>query len=149
MKKPEYRNEVGAAVHEGVRGMHRLGLVDKKTMREFDVRCLTVAEDLSAADIQELVELPDETPDQGRVAEARSDLRAVERALEGLPARRRAMFRRFWVHNIVYKEIALEFNVSERTVRHELLLATRYLQEATEEIFVADLQKRLSEVSSQ
>lgn len=59
------------------------------------------------------------------------------------------MFRRFWVHNVEYKEIALEFNVSERTVRHELLLATRYLQEATEEIFIADLQKRLAEVSSQ
>jgi DNA-binding transcriptional regulator YiaG len=41
MKRPEYRSEVAAAVHEGVRGMHRLGLVDKKTMREFDVRCLT------------------------------------------------------------------------------------------------------------
>jgi hypothetical protein len=27
MKKREYRSEVAAAVHEGVRGMHRLGLV--------------------------------------------------------------------------------------------------------------------------
>jgi putative transcriptional regulator len=45
MKKPEYRGEVAAAVHEGVRGMHRLGLVDKKTMREFDLRCLTSVED--------------------------------------------------------------------------------------------------------
>jgi putative transcriptional regulator len=54
-EKPEYRSEVAAAVHEGVRGMHRLGLVDKKTMREFDVRCLTVVEDLSA-DIQALRE---------------------------------------------------------------------------------------------
>jgi putative transcriptional regulator len=51
VKKPEYRSKVAVAVHEGVRGMYRLGLVDKKTMREFDVRCLTVAEDLSAADI--------------------------------------------------------------------------------------------------
>jgi DNA-binding transcriptional regulator YiaG len=47
VKKPEYRSEVAAAVHEGVRGMHRL---------EFDVRCLTVVEDLSAADIQALRE---------------------------------------------------------------------------------------------
>jgi putative transcriptional regulator len=56
VKRPEYRSEVAAAVHEGVRGMYRLGLVDKKTMREFDVRCLTVVEDLSAADIQALRE---------------------------------------------------------------------------------------------
>ena len=44
MKKPKPRSEVAAAVHEGVRGMHRLGLVDKKTMREFDLRCLTAIE---------------------------------------------------------------------------------------------------------
>jgi putative transcriptional regulator len=41
-------------VHEGVRGMHRLGLVDKKTMREFDVRCLTAVDKLTAKDIQKL-----------------------------------------------------------------------------------------------
>jgi putative transcriptional regulator len=52
MKKREYRSEVAAAVHEGVRGMHRLGLVDKTTVREFDVRCLTAIEDLSAKDIR-------------------------------------------------------------------------------------------------
>jgi len=36
--KRKYRRQVAKAVHEGVRGMRRLGLVDKKTMREFDVR---------------------------------------------------------------------------------------------------------------
>ena len=42
MKKPKPRERGRrGAVHEGVRGMHRLGLVDKKTMREFDLRCLT------------------------------------------------------------------------------------------------------------
>ncbi len=53
-KKTRYRSQIAGAVHEGVRGMHRLGLVDKKTMREFDVRCLTTVEDLSAKDIQNL-----------------------------------------------------------------------------------------------
>ena len=56
MKKAEYRSDVAAAVHEGVRGMHRLGLVDKKTMRDFDVRCLTTVKNLSAKDIQALRE---------------------------------------------------------------------------------------------
>ena len=54
--KRKYRSEVAKAVHEGVRGMHRLGLVDKKTMREFDVRCFTTVDDLSAEDIQALRE---------------------------------------------------------------------------------------------
>jgi putative transcriptional regulator len=53
-KKTKYRSEIAKAVHEGVRGMHRLGLADKKTMREFDVRCLTSVEQLTAKDIQKL-----------------------------------------------------------------------------------------------
>ena len=53
-KTTKYRSEIASAVHEGVRGMHRLGLVDKKTMREFDVRCLTAVGKLTAKDIQKL-----------------------------------------------------------------------------------------------
>ena len=34
--------------------MRRLGLTDKKTMREFDIRCLTTVDGLSASDIQKL-----------------------------------------------------------------------------------------------
>lgn len=56
MTKSKYRSEIAEVVHEGVRGMHRLGLVDKRTMREFDVRCLTMIEALSAADILALRE---------------------------------------------------------------------------------------------
>jgi putative transcriptional regulator len=51
MTKPKFRSEIAEAMHETVRGMHRLGLVDKTTMRDFDVRCLTNVEDLSATDI--------------------------------------------------------------------------------------------------
>ena len=54
--KSKYRSEIAEIVHEGVRGMHRLGLVDKKTMREFDVRCLTTVEEMTAEDIQALRE---------------------------------------------------------------------------------------------
>ena len=54
MAKRKYRSEIARTVHEGVRGMHRLGLVDKKTMREFDLRCLTAVEDLAPRDIHDL-----------------------------------------------------------------------------------------------
>jgi putative transcriptional regulator len=50
----KYRSDIAKAVHEGMRGMKRLGLVDQKTMREFDLRCLTPVEDLSARDIRAL-----------------------------------------------------------------------------------------------
>jgi putative transcriptional regulator len=38
---------IAEVVHEGVRGTHRLGLVDKKTMREFHLRCLTAVEHMT------------------------------------------------------------------------------------------------------
>ena len=38
-------------MHETVRGMHRLGLVDKQTMREFDLTCLTAVDELTPGDI--------------------------------------------------------------------------------------------------
>lgn len=54
--KKKYRSPIAAAMHETVRDMYRLGLVDKQTMREFDVRCLTSVEPLSAAQILALRE---------------------------------------------------------------------------------------------
>ncbi len=49
--KANYRSEIAGAMHDTLRGMHRLGLADKKTMRDFDVRCLTAVEELTAPDI--------------------------------------------------------------------------------------------------
>jgi len=49
--KKKYRSEIAEIVHEGVRGLHRVGAVDKKTMREFDLRCLTLVEELTAKEI--------------------------------------------------------------------------------------------------
>jgi putative transcriptional regulator len=54
--KAKYRSEIAAAVHEGVRGMYRLGVVDKQTMRDFDIRCLTTVEPLSGKDVLALRE---------------------------------------------------------------------------------------------
>lgn len=51
MKKTEYRSEIAQAMHETIAGMHRLGIIPKQTMREFDVRCLTAVQDLTAQDI--------------------------------------------------------------------------------------------------
>jgi putative transcriptional regulator len=54
--KPKFRSEIAAAMHETVSGMYRLGLVDKKTMRDFDIRCLTTVEPLSGEDVLALRE---------------------------------------------------------------------------------------------
>ena len=51
-----YKSELRAALHETVEGLHRIGLVDKTTMRHFDERCLTAIEKLSAREIVALRE---------------------------------------------------------------------------------------------
>jgi putative transcriptional regulator len=51
-----YKSELRAALHETVEGLHRIGLVDKKTMRQFDESCLTSIEKLSAKAIVSLRE---------------------------------------------------------------------------------------------
>ena len=56
MTETRFRNDIAQAVHEGVAALHRLGLTDKRTMREFDLRCLTMVEELSGEDIVALRE---------------------------------------------------------------------------------------------
>jgi putative transcriptional regulator len=51
-----YKSDLRAALHETVEGLHRIGLVEKKTMREFDESCLTSVEKLSPRQIQALRE---------------------------------------------------------------------------------------------
>lgn len=45
------RSRIAAVIHETAAGLHRIGLVDKATMREFDASCLTAVEPLSAEEI--------------------------------------------------------------------------------------------------
>jgi putative transcriptional regulator len=42
-----YKSKVLASVHEAMADAHEVGIVDKKTMREFDDACLTMVEKLS------------------------------------------------------------------------------------------------------
>jgi putative transcriptional regulator len=55
-KKTKYRSSIARTVHETVRGLHRIGLADKRTMRRFDSSCLTSVEELSPKQIQALRE---------------------------------------------------------------------------------------------
>jgi putative transcriptional regulator len=45
-----------AAIHETAEDLHAAGLVDQRTMREFDAACLTPVRPLSAAEIRALRE---------------------------------------------------------------------------------------------
>ena len=52
----KYRSDPLAVAHKTAAGLHRLGLIDKATMREFDASCLTTVETLSPQAIQSLRE---------------------------------------------------------------------------------------------
>lgn len=50
-KAHKYRSPLSAAIHESAEDLHRIGLIDRATMREFDASCLTSVEPLSAKQI--------------------------------------------------------------------------------------------------
>jgi putative transcriptional regulator len=52
----KYRSDAMAALHEAASDLHAAGGLDKLTMRQFDLLCLTLVEDLSAREIQALRE---------------------------------------------------------------------------------------------
>lgn len=75
---------------------------------------------LTASEIDALLDIPDETPDPARIAEARSEISALSRALAELPVRRRQIFLASWVDGIPHPELAGRFGVSLRTIQSEL-----------------------------
>jgi putative transcriptional regulator len=50
----KYKSDALKALHETAEGLHRIGLINKKTMRDFDSSCLTTVEKLTAKEIVEL-----------------------------------------------------------------------------------------------
>ena len=54
--KKNYRSEGLASVHEMIEGLHDVGAIDKRTMREFDEACLSPVEDLAPDDIKAIRE---------------------------------------------------------------------------------------------
>ena len=52
----KYRSDARAAVHETMQALHKLGAIDKQTMRCFDEACLTPVERLTPKQIKALRE---------------------------------------------------------------------------------------------
>ena len=47
-----YKSEITRAVHRAAHDSHCAGVMDKRTLREFDVLCLSAVEDLTAGEIR-------------------------------------------------------------------------------------------------
>jgi putative transcriptional regulator len=52
----KYRSEAMAAIHETVEALHKIGAIDKQTMRRFDNACLTPVRPLTPAKIRAIRE---------------------------------------------------------------------------------------------
>jgi putative transcriptional regulator len=52
----KYRSDAMAAIHETMAALHRVGAIDKQTMRRFDDACLTPVQSLSPKEIKALRE---------------------------------------------------------------------------------------------
>ena len=52
--RKKYASRLMAEIHETARGLHRAGLINKRTMKEFDVDCLLPVRQLSASEIAKI-----------------------------------------------------------------------------------------------
>ena len=52
--KKQYRSRLMASVHETAEGLHEAGVMDKRTMRQFDELCLTPVKPLQPEEIRAL-----------------------------------------------------------------------------------------------
>ena len=75
---------------------------------------------LSLPDIDDLYEMADELADPARTFSARAELEELERALQELPKRRRAIVIAARVDQLPHRDIAERFGISARTVEKEL-----------------------------
>ncbi|MDO8826051.1 MAG: DNA-binding transcriptional regulator [Methylococcaceae bacterium] len=52
--KKQYRSRLMASVHETAEGLHEAGVMDKRTLRQFDELCLTPVKPLQPEEIRAL-----------------------------------------------------------------------------------------------
>lgn len=52
--KTKYKSDLSEAIHSSAAALHRVGALDKKTMRDFDARHLVVPTQIDPADIKRI-----------------------------------------------------------------------------------------------
>lgn len=100
--------------------LFRIALNIAADRRRAEARKLTVGE------VDAILNVADEAPDPARVAEARSELRALEQALAELPERRRTIFIAVLVEDVPRRELARRYGISVRTVDFEVQRALEH-----------------------
>ncbi|HEY0330285.1 MAG TPA: RNA polymerase sigma factor [Rhodopseudomonas sp.] len=83
-------------------------------------RVLSEKRRMTAAEVDAMVEIPDDAPDPTRVVEGRSDIAALKRALAELPPRRREIVLAAAFNDVPYSVLAARFGVTVRTIQIEM-----------------------------
>jgi RNA polymerase sigma factor (sigma-70 family) len=81
---------------------------------------------LSHGEVHEIIHMADNVLDPERITSARAEFATLERALEELPPRRRAIFVLARVEEVAHEEIARRFGISPRMVEKELSRALEH-----------------------
>lgn len=121
--------------------LYRMALNIAANTRRRDRRLLTFDE------VSSLLEVPDDAPDPEAIAEARSDLAMVRTAMARMSPRRVAICTAAWVDGLATSEIAERNGLAQRTVQHELKLATQELQRILDQPKVVFLRQSGRETS--
>lgn len=98
-------------------------------------------------EVAAVLDVPDEQPNPAAVLEARSELAVVKAALADMPSRRRAICTAAWLDGQPTQAIAEREGIAQRTVQHELQLATKALQRLLSQPKVIPLRHRAGGVS--
>src|SRR5262249_30026243 len=105
--------------------------------------------ELSVSDVEALRHLDDREFDPQRIAEARSEMMALRRALDELPPRCRSIFIAARVEGVQQADIARRFGISVRMVERELKRAFDYFEVRLEKTAIRRVGSRSSEPSTQ
>jgi RNA polymerase sigma-70 factor (ECF subfamily) len=84
---------------------------------------------VSASEIDALIDVSDEAPDPARIVEARMEIEAFKRVLSELADRPREVIRSILIEGRPAREVAVELNVSMRTVESDLRQALKHCAE--------------------
>lgn len=97
--------------------LYRIALNIAADRRAADARLLTSSE------VDELLQLPDESLDPARIVDGQNEVQALLKALYELPARRRKIFIAARLEEVPHLEISQRFGISTRMVEKELKAA--------------------------
>jgi RNA polymerase sigma-70 factor (ECF subfamily) len=90
------------------------------------------------AEADAILDLIDEQPRADQIAEDRSQLAVVQKAINEMPARRRAIFEAAWIRDLPHREIAEAHGLTLRMIQIELKHAAEHVAQRLDRAEVVD-----------